>query len=76
MYRCQFLYFENLIFLCFPSFSSQVWKALLKEMPISVLIRNLGKLTANSVLEPRGSEVAIVCEKLRNEKLLKKVRTL
>nr|XP_005487121.1 60 kDa SS-A/Ro ribonucleoprotein isoform X1 [Zonotrichia albicollis] len=54
--------------------SKEVWKALLKEMPISVLLRNLGKLTANSVLEPRGSEVAIVCEKLRNEKLLKKGR--
>ncbi|NWU80630.1 RO60 protein, partial [Onychorhynchus coronatus] len=52
--------------------SKEVWKALLKEMSISVLLRNLGKLTANSVLEPRGSEVAIVCEKLRNEKLLKK----
>ncbi|NWW92808.1 RO60 protein, partial [Rhynochetos jubatus] len=54
--------------------SKEVWKALLKEMPISVLLRNLGKLTANSVLEPRGSEVAIVCERLRNEKLLKKSR--
>ncbi|NXS68441.1 RO60 protein, partial [Pandion haliaetus] len=54
--------------------SKEVWKALLKEMSISVLLRNLGKLTANSVLEPRGSEVAIVCERLRNEKLLKKVR--
>ncbi|XP_058698559.1 RNA-binding protein RO60 isoform X2 [Poecile atricapillus] len=52
--------------------SKEVWKALLKEMPVSVLLRNLGKLAANSVLEPRGSEVAIVCEKLRNEKLLKK----
>ncbi|NXF75020.1 RO60 protein, partial [Sclerurus mexicanus] len=54
--------------------SKEVWKALLKEMSISVLLRNLAKLTANSVLEPRGSEVAIVCEKLRNEKLLKKGR--
>ncbi|NWW36347.1 RO60 protein, partial [Panurus biarmicus] len=54
--------------------SKEVWKALIKEMPISVLLRNLGKLSANSVLEPRGSEVAIVCEKLRNEKLLKKGR--
>ncbi|XP_009988204.1 PREDICTED: 60 kDa SS-A/Ro ribonucleoprotein [Tauraco erythrolophus] len=54
--------------------SKEVWKALLKEMSISVLLRNLGKLTANSVLEPRGSEVAIVCERLRNEKLLKKGR--
>ncbi|KAM6124222.1 LOW QUALITY PROTEIN: RNA-binding protein RO60 [Pterocles gutturalis] len=52
--------------------SKEVWKALLKEMPISVLLRNLGRLTANSVLEPRGSEVAIVCER-QNEKLLKRI---
>jgi len=45
-------------------------------MPISVLLRNLGKMTANSVLEPRSSEVAIVCERLRNEKLLKKVKLI
>ncbi|NXN43211.1 RO60 protein, partial [Rhinoptilus africanus] len=54
--------------------SKEVWKALLKEMSISILLKNLGKLTANSVLEPQGSEVAIVCERLRNEKLLKKGR--
>ncbi|XP_067156861.1 RNA-binding protein RO60 isoform X2 [Apteryx mantelli] len=52
--------------------SKEVWKALLKEMSISVVLRNLGKMTANSVLEPGGSEVAIVCERLGNEKLLKK----
>ncbi|NXA34033.1 RO60 protein, partial [Eudromia elegans] len=54
--------------------SKEVWKALLKEMSISTLLRNLGKMTANSVLEPGGSEVAIVCERLGNEKLLKKGR--
>ncbi|XP_064371821.1 RNA-binding protein RO60 [Dromaius novaehollandiae] len=54
--------------------SKEVWKALLKEMSIPVVLRNLGKMTANSVLEPGGSEVAIVCERLGNEKLLKKGR--
>ncbi|NWX99183.1 RO60 protein, partial [Nothoprocta ornata] len=54
--------------------SKEVWKALLKEMSVSVVLRNLGKMTANSVLEPGGSEVAIVCERLGNEKLLKKDR--
>lgn len=29
-------------------------------------------MTANSVLEPGNSEVSLVCEKLCNEKLLKK----
>lgn len=31
-------------------------------------------MTANSVLEPGSSEVSLVCEKLSNEKLLKKAR--
>uniref|UniRef100_A0A674JMB7 RNA-binding protein RO60 n=1 Tax=Terrapene triunguis TaxID=2587831 RepID=A0A674JMB7_9SAUR len=56
--------------------SKEVWKALLQEMPITAMLRNLGKMTANSVLEPASPEVAIVCERLRNEKLLKKVRTV
>ncbi|TFK14673.1 dual specificity protein phosphatase 19 [Platysternon megacephalum] len=54
--------------------SKEVWKALLQEMPITAMLRNLGKMTANSVLEPASPEVAIVCERLRNEKLLKKAR--
>nr|XP_006129201.1 60 kDa SS-A/Ro ribonucleoprotein isoform X1 [Pelodiscus sinensis]XP_006129202.1 60 kDa SS-A/Ro ribonucleoprotein isoform X1 [Pelodiscus sinensis]XP_006129203.1 60 kDa SS-A/Ro ribonucleoprotein isoform X1 [Pelodiscus sinensis]XP_025043566.1 60 kDa SS-A/Ro ribonucleoprotein isoform X1 [Pelodiscus sinensis] len=54
--------------------SKEVWKALLQEMPITAMLRNLGKMTANSVLEPASSEVALVCERLRNEKLLKKAR--
>ncbi|XP_026511530.1 60 kDa SS-A/Ro ribonucleoprotein-like [Terrapene carolina triunguis] len=53
--------------------SKEVWKALLQEMPITAMLRNLGKMTANSVLEPASPEVAIVCERLRNEKLLKKI---
>ncbi|XP_049975937.1 RNA-binding protein RO60 isoform X2 [Alexandromys fortis] len=52
--------------------SKEVWKALLQEMPLTALLRNLGKMTANSVLEPGNSEVSLVCEKLCDEKLLKK----
>ncbi|XP_077188797.1 RNA-binding protein RO60 isoform X2 [Paroedura picta] len=54
--------------------SKDVWKALLQEMPLTALLRNLGKMTANSVLESGSPEVAVVCERLRNEKLLKKAR--
>ncbi|XP_042319447.1 60 kDa SS-A/Ro ribonucleoprotein [Sceloporus undulatus] len=54
--------------------SKEVWKALLQEMPLTATLRNLGKMTANSVLEPGSPEVTIVCERLRNEKLLKKAR--
>ncbi|KAL1774857.1 60 kDa SS-A/Ro ribonucleoprotein [Sigmodon hispidus] len=54
--------------------SKEIWKVLLQEMPITALLRNLGKMTANSVLAPGNSEVSLVCEKLCNEKLLKKAR--
>uniref|UniRef100_A0A8D0CE62 RNA-binding protein RO60 n=1 Tax=Salvator merianae TaxID=96440 RepID=A0A8D0CE62_SALMN len=54
--------------------SKEVWKALLQEMPLMAMLRNLGKMTANSVLEPGSPEVAKVCERLRNDKLLKKAR--
>ncbi|XP_054836000.1 RNA-binding protein RO60 [Eublepharis macularius] len=54
--------------------SKDVWKALLQDMPLTAILRNLGKMTANSVLEPGSPEVTTVCEKLRNEKLLKKAR--
>ncbi|XP_048354668.1 RNA-binding protein RO60 [Sphaerodactylus townsendi] len=54
--------------------SKEVWKALLQEMPLTAILRNLGKMTANSVLEPGSPEVTTVCERLKNEKLLKKAR--
>ncbi|XP_063283019.1 RNA-binding protein RO60 [Pelobates fuscus] len=54
--------------------SKEIWKALLQEMPVTAMLRNLGKMTANSVLAPGSSEVQMVCERLNNEKLLKKAR--
>lgn len=38
-----------------------------------VLFRNLGKMIVNLVFELGNLEVFLVCEKLCNEKLLKKV---
>ncbi|KAG8436374.1 hypothetical protein GDO86_007465 [Hymenochirus boettgeri] len=54
--------------------SKEVWKALLQEMPLTAMLRNLSKMTANSVLAPGSSEVTSVCDRLVNEKLLKKAR--
>ncbi|XP_029474393.1 60 kDa SS-A/Ro ribonucleoprotein [Rhinatrema bivittatum] len=54
--------------------SKEVWKALLQDMPLTALLRNLGKMTADLVLAPSSPEVALVCERLCNEKLLKKAR--
>ncbi|OCT85415.1 60 kDa SS-A/Ro ribonucleoprotein isoform X1 [Xenopus laevis] len=54
--------------------SKEIWKSLLQDMPLTALLRNLGKMTADSVLAPASSEVSSVCERLTNEKLLKKAR--
>ncbi|KAM4640648.1 RNA-binding protein RO60 [Discoglossus pictus] len=54
--------------------SKEIWKALLQEMPLTAMLRNLGKMTSESVLEPGSPEVASVCERLSNDKLLKKAR--
>ncbi|XP_030630625.1 RNA-binding protein RO60 [Chanos chanos] len=55
--------------------SKEVWKALLKEMPVTTLMRHLGKMTADKVLAPGSCEVAAVCERIQNETLLKKAKT-
>ncbi|KAJ8357235.1 hypothetical protein SKAU_G00200290 [Synaphobranchus kaupii] len=51
--------------------SKEVWKALLKEMPVAEVLRNLGKLTADRVLQPGSSEVAALCERLQKDSVLK-----
>ena len=43
-------------------------------MPITAMIRNLNKMTAIGLLEGNNEQVQSVCEKLRNEDLLKKAR--
>ncbi|KAI2667218.1 60 kDa SS-A/Ro ribonucleoprotein [Labeo rohita] len=55
--------------------SKEVWKALLKEMPMAVLLKHLGKLTANKVLAAGSPDVAAVCERIQDESALKKAKT-
>ncbi|XP_052404404.1 60 kDa SS-A/Ro ribonucleoprotein isoform X2 [Carassius gibelio] len=55
--------------------SKEVWKALLKEMPIAVLLKHLGKLTANKVLAAGSADVAAVCERIQDESALRKAKT-
>ena len=43
-------------------------------MPIASVLRALGKMTADKVLEPGGSDLATVCERIQSEAVLKKVR--
>uniref|UniRef100_A0A8C2EV03 Ro60, Y RNA binding protein n=1 Tax=Cyprinus carpio TaxID=7962 RepID=A0A8C2EV03_CYPCA len=55
--------------------SKEVWKALLKEMPVAVLLKHLGNLTANKVLAAGSADVTAVCERIQDETALKKAKT-
>ncbi|KAM9719538.1 RNA-binding protein RO60 [Menidia menidia] len=54
--------------------SKQVWRALLKEMPLHLVLKILGKMTSNKVLEPGSSETEIVCDRIQSESALKKAK--
>lgn len=45
----------------------------MKEMPLQSLLRVLGKITSNKVLEPGSSETQAVCERIKSETALTKV---
>ncbi|XP_057190072.1 60 kDa SS-A/Ro ribonucleoprotein [Triplophysa rosa] len=53
----------------------EVWKALLKEMPVVALMKHLGKLTADKFLARGSPYVAAVCERIQEETALKKAKT-
>ena len=45
----------------------EVWEALLHRMPLSALIRNLGKMTSIGLLKPTSNATSQVLEKLENK---------
>lgn len=51
-----------------------VWDALLQKMPMTAMIRNLGKMTNVGLLKPMSNAVNMVCERLRNQERIKKAR--
>lgn len=53
---------------------AKVWAALLPHMPMGALIRNLGRMTANGLLEQGADEVRTVVDKLSDQEALKKAR--
>lgn len=53
---------------------SDVWRALLADMPMTAMIRNLGRMTANGALVPLGREVDIVISRLQDADRLRKAR--
>lgn len=65
-----------LCFVLFFSFFLEVWRALLKEMPLQSVLRILGKMTSNKILEPGSSETQAVCDRIQSETSLKKVGTI
>jgi 60 kDa SS-A/Ro ribonucleoprotein len=52
----------------------EVWDALLQRMPITALVRNLGKMTAIGLVKPFGETARLVVRKLKDEALLKRAR--
>ncbi|XP_064624704.1 RNA-binding protein Ro60-like [Lineus longissimus] len=54
--------------------SVSVWGALLKDMPMTALIRNLNKMTAVGLVGIGREETKLVTDKLLNQDLLKKAR--
>ena len=51
-----------------------VWKALLGDMPLTALVRNLGNLTKIGVLSPKSAETQRVIEVLGNADRIRKAR--
>lgn len=51
-----------------------VWEALLPDMPLGALVRNLGKLTAIELVKPMSKASQRVVEKLSNTEVLRKSR--
>jgi 60 kDa SS-A/Ro ribonucleoprotein len=54
--------------------SVKIWEALLQDMPMTAMIRNLGKMSSIGLLKPLSSNEKIVREALLNEDNLKKAR--
>ena len=53
---------------------TQVWLALLEKMPMTAMIRNLGKMTSIGALDPLSDANIEVCKRLTDQALLKKAR--
>lgn len=51
-----------------------VWEAMLENMPLTAMIRNLGKMSAIGVLNPLSSAAIKVAEQIDNEENLKRAR--
>lgn len=53
---------------------SDTWRALLDNMPMTAMLRNLGRMTSNGALKPLGEEVDMVCARLTDKERIKRAR--
>lgn len=53
---------------------AEIWEALLPEMPLTALIRNLGRLTSLGLLTPNGDNTLLVIKKLSDEIALRRAK--
>lgn len=51
-----------------------VWGALLAEMPMTAMIRNLGKMTSIGLVQPFSEAASLIVRKLSDESALKRAR--
>ena len=54
--------------------SVDVWAALLENMPLTAMIRNLGKMTSIGLLRPFSAAVRIVAERMASTEAVKRAR--
>lgn len=54
--------------------SPKIWAALLQEMPMGAMVRNLGKMTAVGLLKPLSDAETIVVSRLSRMDLIRKAR--
>jgi len=53
---------------------AEVWEALLENMPLGAMIRNLGKMTNLGLIAPMSDALSTVIERVTNDELLKYAR--
>ncbi len=53
---------------------AEVWGALLPNLPLTALVRNLGRMTANGLLAPLSAAARIVADRLADGERLRKER--
>lgn len=54
--------------------SVKVWRALLQDMPLEAMTRNLATMTNHGVLEPMGEMTELVISRLRSQEAIHKAR--